>query len=422
MLVTLLVLLFPTVVADVFQTVKKGRGLEANATAADCCRNWSPECYTTAGPHNKYHSCSACGPRPCSAVCSNWAGGDPSSRACQICCQHYPSHEVDWQCSADGAIAPATGSWLDKSQACHAGENPSAWYCLQQAFYDTHLMNETECLDLCRSFGLPGCCHIYIRENAPYYGRGECDFRWDGSPQVDFVEADPKRYSAVMSAGAGEGLGCYENMPGATTPGPTTISPTTTEAQQTTTEAQQRTSTTQTTTEFMRESVTTIIATKYLGKDDTNWCPWYSSVSGGLSECECRLYAQDVSREFRLLQDASMTKGCSQSDRLVYYNAHSVGRGQMGKSPVCKSSKEVTYVVGDDETNSCPDGTRPLNLDECLEMPLVFGGTFHDEMPINEAWDPNGCFRYGAHAFYFNDHPGRSRNNRRPICKEVNIL
>jgi len=141
---------------------------------ANCCSNWSPECYTTDSSNNYYHSCSKCGAKPCESLCNL----DANSEDCATCCQHYPQHETDWHCSSSPSnIIGGDENVTKNTYTCETVDYD--WKYLQQGIYGTpHILDIESCKELCKSWGLNGCCRIYISNG---HDKGECDFYWKGT-------------------------------------------------------------------------------------------------------------------------------------------------------------------------------------------------------------------------------------------------
>lgn len=82
---------------------------------ADCCTNWTGECYNRRNAKNKFHACMMCArddsPKgPCTSACGGGdtqgkAGSKQESDECRECCQTQ-EHATDWRC--DEVPAPMT--------------------------------------------------------------------------------------------------------------------------------------------------------------------------------------------------------------------------------------------------------------------------------------------------------------------------
>jgi len=164
----------------------------ASTSQADCCLNWKEECFSTAGSYNNNHACKDCGTEPCIHICS----GDPSSLACELCCQRFPSHDTPWNCAGTfdpGEPDPKMSDWVDDFLCDHVTQ------CYMQSYAQ---MTDDECRNWCKSWGLPGCCQLV----------GECDFIWGENVTTKPHSTDNPRAMLIQVDASHDNTGCQETQ------------------------------------------------------------------------------------------------------------------------------------------------------------------------------------------------------------------
>jgi len=76
---------------------------------AECCNEWSADCYSKRGHHNNWHTCQECrAPAldPCASSCSAF-GKTATSEECRNCCISF-DHETPWNCPENMASTTQT--------------------------------------------------------------------------------------------------------------------------------------------------------------------------------------------------------------------------------------------------------------------------------------------------------------------------
>lgn len=153
------------------------------------------------------------------------------------------------------------------------------------------------------------------------------------------------------------------------------------------------------------------------GKNGANECP---EGTVALTKGECEDILKDLGKSLfgGEVHDEAAPAGCYRFGARLYFNAHPKGAERIGRTPYCRRTCTIQYVVSEDGASECPSGSVKLNEKECHGAVGLLGaanGPFGESKSV----DPSGCFRY-QQGFYFNKHPhGKARGNRTLVCKKT---